>query len=107
MKKEEDAVSIEDLSETHQEYARVIGVEALLKLSEYFGGTQIYIPKKEELIKNKIYRLVKKEYRDGQLGIKALARKYGISETTVYRLVKGHIKTLPGQINIFDFIPHE
>ena len=98
-------VSMEDLSALHKEYAQVIGVEALLKLSEYFGGTQIYIPKREELIKHKIYRLVKKEYEEGKLGIKALARKYNISETTVYRLVKGYIKTLPGQMSIFDFMP--
>lgn len=98
------AVTIEDLSELHQEYARVIGVENLIALSKYFGGTQIYIPKVEELLKNKRYRQISEEY-DGT-NIQELAVKYHISESTIYRIVRDKIvkgtKPMPGQMTIAD-----
>ena len=46
---EELDIRAEDLSENNREYARVIGIEALLKLCKEFGGTPIYLPKIEEI----------------------------------------------------------
>ena len=96
----------EDLSENHREYARVIGIEALLKLCKEFGGTQIYIPKPEELMRPRLYRIIREEYDKGQNSMSELARKYGVSESTVYRLVRDQIgrKNIPGQMDIFDYL---
>ena len=49
-------ITIEDLQEQHRGYAEIVGIDKLIKLSEVYGGTQIYIPKKDELLKNKKYR---------------------------------------------------
>lgn len=81
-----------DLSENHKGFARTIGIDALLALSEEYGGTQIYIPKPEELRKNTIYRLIKECYmNDNNISLSSLAKKYNVSESTVYRIVRSII----------------
>ena len=101
---EELDIRAEDLSENNREYARVIGIEALLKLCKEFGGTPIYLPKIEEIRRPALYRLIKKEYLETDISMGALARKYGVSESTVYRLVRDESgrKNIPGQLNMFD-----
>lgn len=37
-------VLMEDLQGEHREYASIIGIEALLKLCDEFGGLAIYVP---------------------------------------------------------------
>lgn len=101
-------ITIDDLQEQHKEYAAVIGLDNLIALSENFGGTQIYIPKKDELIKNKKYKAILDEY-DGT-NIRLLATKYEVSESTVYRIVRDKIirndKTMEGQLSFADCFGH-
>ena len=85
--------------------AQLIGVENLIRLSEIYGGTSIYIPKVDDLLKNSRYAAIMREF-DGT-NIRYLARKYGVSERTVYRLVSELLQTekpkrMEGQISIFD-----
>lgn len=80
-----DEIVITDLSENHQEYARVIGVKNLIKLSKEFGGTSIYIPKVDELIKYKKYQLILEEF-DGS-NIKKLVKKYSVAKSTIYNIL--------------------
>ena len=96
----------EDLSENHREYARVIGIDSLINLCKEFGGTQIYIPKVEELTRPRLYKTIKEEYDEGNSSMSGLARKYGVSESTVYRLVRDQMgkKNIPGQMDTFDYI---
>ena len=39
-------ITIEDLQEQHRGYAEIVGIDRLIKLSEVYGGTQIYIDRK-------------------------------------------------------------
>lgn len=99
-------LKMEDLQEQHRPYAELIGIDNLLRLADYVGGTQIYIPKKEELLKSRKYNLIREEFNGNN--IKELARKYDVSESTVYRLVRDEIlnsrrKQLEGQMSILDF----
>ncbi len=105
---ETDKILMEDLQEQHRELAAIIGIDNLIKLSNHFGGTQIYIPQTEKLIKNITYRAVVDEF-DGT-NIKALAKKYDISESTVYRLVRDKIlnnqvsaRQVEGQMSFSDY----
>lgn len=104
MKENEDAVRLEDLQEQHRQYAEVIGIDNLLALSENFGGMQIYIPKKDELLKIKKYKAISDEF-DGS-NIKDLAVKYDVSESTVYRIVREQIvkwyRNVPGQLSFLN-----
>lgn len=106
-------IKIEDLQDRHQKYAEVIGVENMIKLSQMFGGSSIYIPQPDELIKNKRYRAIVEDYEEGKGSIKQLAQMYQVSESTVYRLVRDLIVeqkekrereryNIPGQMSMFD-----
>ena len=98
-------IDMDELKERHRIYAQLIGVNNLLALSKNYGGTSIYIPKFEELLKNRKYAKVMEEFNGDN--IKKLARKYGISERTIYRLVKDTIKAaslkpMEGQMSLLD-----
>ncbi len=104
---------VEDLQEQHQEFAEVLGMDNLLRLSEHFGGTSIYVPQKRELVKLKVFGLIRQEYNG--TNIKELASKYELSESTVYNvlrdmLMKGAAKreakvNIPGQQSLLDWMP--
>lgn len=101
-------LTIEDLQEQHRDFAEALGMENLIKLSEHFGGTSIYVPQRRELVKQRVYGMIRKEY-DGT-NIKELAGKYDVSESTVYNVVRDILMrgaekreakyNIPGQINL-------
>lgn len=80
---------LENLQELHREIANVVGVDGMIKLSDYFGGTTIYIPKQRELVKN----LVIEKIQEGYTGtnIRELAQKYDVSESFVYNALRGRL----------------
>ena len=110
MKRQEEEIfnslTLDDLQENHRAIADAVGIEGLKLLCKCFGESGIYIPQYRELVKNKVYDNIYKEY-DGR-NIKELASKYDVSESTVYNIVRDQItkgnmkKTLPGQMNIAD-----
>lgn len=101
-------LTIEDLQEQHKDFAEVLGMENLIRLSEHFGGTSIYVPQRRELVKQRVYGMIRKEY-DGT-NIKELAGKYEVSESTVYNVVRDILMrgaekreakyNIPGQISL-------
>jgi len=105
MLRKED-LTLDDLQEQHREYAELIGIENLIHLSQYFGGTQIYIPMPGELFKKRKYELIQEEFNG--FNIRELAKKYDVSESTVYRLVRDQVirKNTPieGQMSLGDFL---
>lgn len=84
----------EDLQEQHQLIAEAVGIEGLIRLSKYFGGSSLNIPQKRNLLKQKIYAAIYREY-DGD-NIKRLAVKYDVSEATVYNIVRDRLATKKG-----------
>lgn len=100
-----ESLTLADLQENHRAIAEVVGMEGMLKLCKSFGGSGIYIPKQKELIKNKVYENIYKEYNG--TNTKVLANKYDVSEATVYNIVrdkisKGVTRRLQGQMSIAD-----
>lgn len=81
-----EEVTMDDLPESQQKFAQVIGVEATIRLCEAFAGEQIYIPKNDALKKTVRNREVKRLYTRGWT-VKQIARKYGVSESWVHELV--------------------
>lgn len=103
--KGKEGLTLDDLQEQHREYAEIIGIENLLKLSDSFGGTSIYIPQRRELEKNKIYRRIYHEFDGGNL--QELTKKYGVSKSTIYKIVADKVGrcsfNIPGQLSFFDW----
>lgn len=106
MKMEKQELSLDDLQEQHREYAEVVGLDNLLKLADAFGGTSIYIPQRRELVKNKIYAAIYREF-DGS-NLPELTKKYGVSKSTVYNIVQDKIGrcscNIPGQMSFADWL---
>lgn len=101
-----EGLTLDDLQQQHREYAEVIGLDNLLKLADTFGGTSIYIPQRRELMKNKIYAAIYKEF-DGS-NLPELTKKYGVSKSTIYKIVQdkvGHCSwSIPGQMSLADLL---
>ncbi|OGR04220.1 MAG: hypothetical protein A2511_08785 [Deltaproteobacteria bacterium RIFOXYD12_FULL_50_9] len=81
----------EDLHPRYQEVAKVIGLEAALKLGREFGGEQIYLPKLDghygalSRVRN---RKILEELKNYQGSIVELARKYNVTSVWVYDLIR-------------------
>ena len=74
------------MKQKYKEYEELIGIENLTILSHVFGGSNIYIPKEKELQKREKYKKILEEFTGENT--KELAEKYGISERTIYRVIK-------------------
>lgn len=74
----------EELPEQYAEILEAIGAEPMIKLVRVYGGTALYIPTIKSLCKESIYRKIIKEYTG--YNIKEIAKKYEVSESTVYRV---------------------
>lgn len=86
-----DNDEIDVLQDKHKELARIIGMDNLLALSECFGGTPIYMSKREDIMKRKAYRAAKEEYDRNNLTLNEVAKKYDISIATLYNVVNGKV----------------
>ncbi|MCM1304588.1 MAG: DNA-binding protein [Lachnospiraceae bacterium] len=102
-------LGLEDLQEQHREIAESVGMDCFLELVRTFGGSAIYIPQMREVTKMRVYRKIAEEF-DGT-NIKALAGKYGVSESTVYNVVREQIRSgehkhpqVPGQMSLADML---
>lgn len=81
-----DNVTIEDLDEARQDVASVIGVDNYIKLCEEFGGSSLFFPKIDHVIKKRVYKKVI-ELKD-VVPVYQIARMLGISRATAYKVIK-------------------
>lgn len=77
---------IEDLIPQHQDIAQIIGLDNYIRLCECIGGSSLYIPTLKEAAKQHIYNKVRSS--QGIMSKEQLARVYGLSKSTVYKLLK-------------------
>lgn len=88
----------DDLTESHRKFLDVLNTQDILALCEAFGGANAYIPKNDEVYNRVVRnREIREQYLRGARVAK-LATRYGISESTVTRIVRG---CMPGQISMF------
>lgn len=89
-----------------REIANAVGMEGLIALCEAVGGTQIYLPKADTLLASVLPRVIREEYNG--YNVQALARKYGVSERTVYNYIQGCSPSpIDGQITMDSFLNNE
>ena len=70
-----------------RELIDMVGYANAVKLVAYFGGTAIYIPKIDRAFRTLRDRRIAREF-DG-FNHKQLARRYGVSESTIRLIVGG------------------
>ncbi len=89
------------LPEEHQEAAELIGVDAFLKLCHHYGGSNLYIPKKDRVTRHIRDTKIKRDFNGSNY--KEIGRKYRLSESHVRKIV-GNPSSNHKQTNIFEFL---
>ncbi len=78
-------LSLNDLDEKNREIAKIIGIDNLLLLCEYFGGTRIYINKLDHVTATLRNMKIKEEYNG--YNSKEIVRKYNLTEIQIQRIL--------------------
>lgn len=86
---------IDDIvNDEQREIAQILGIESYIKLVEHFGGTSIYILKKDSLIKDIRDNKIRDEFNG--CNYVYLAKRYNLTENTIRYIVNK--RELDGQI---------
>lgn len=78
-------ISREDLPIVLQDLVDTIGIEAFKKLIENYGGSSLYIPNENSILKPIRNRLIKKHFNGNNY--KELAKEFKISEMQVRNII--------------------
>lgn len=96
-----ETYSIDDLYGSQRAIAEVIGMEAYIKLSQAFGGTDgLYIAKLDKLENVRRNKQIICEFNG--VNYQRLADKYGLSVRTIRSIIADYnSKPLEGQLSLF------
>lgn len=94
-----DDITVEDLPESYQEMAGLIGIENTLKLAAHYCKQGFYFLGLEPLIQRKKEAYIRRHFTGGNHG--ELARGTGYSERWVYEILKNG-KTDERQHELFE-----
>jgi Mor family transcriptional regulator len=99
MEKWMQQLKVEDLPEVYQSLAESLGVNGVIKLAENFGGTYMYIPKPDKLLRVARDAAIMKEYQNG-VSIRELAKKFSLTDSRIRTIISEF--SSDNQITIFD-----
>ena len=68
--------------------ASAVGLRVALDIMLALGGSTLYVPRPEELLRWLRDQRIRREYAAGGR-VKAICHKYGLTERTVYKVLKG------------------
>lgn len=94
--------TMEDIAQAYQPLVELIGLGNVLKLSQYFMGDKIYLPKVERILSPARNRRIRREY-NGE-NTKELAKEYDLTTTQILQIVRD---LDPQQISLFDILGGE
>lgn len=80
-------LTLNELDEKNNEIAKIIGIDNLLLLCEYFGGTRLYINKLDHVTAILRNRKIKEEYNG--YNSQQMVRKYNLTENQIQRILNG------------------
>lgn len=78
-------ICIEDLPEEYQAFAHLVGMEKALFVAKHMGGSSLYIPKADRIVRGAKQRALRKEFNGHNH--RALSKKYGYSVTWIRKIV--------------------
>lgn len=79
-------IKLEELPRQYQEMAEVVGLEATIKLAEYFGKIPVYFPSLEGVIRAKKEEYIMKNFKGDNH--EELARDTDYSLVWIYEIIK-------------------
>lgn len=87
-----DKITMNDLDESQQQVAEVIGLDNYKRLMATYGGVSIYIPKADQFERAARDGRIRAEF-DGY-NFRALAQKYGLTEVTIRSIVSDRVREI-------------
>lgn len=75
------------LSGEMAELARLVGVEAALKIGQEFGGSSFYVPVMAGIPRERRNERIRREYAKGRR-IRDISRIFGLTERTIFNIIK-------------------
>jgi len=98
MEKWINEITVDEVPDRYKPLVDVIGIDNIIRMSIIFGGTTMYFPKSNMLVKSIRDKIIKREFNGGNY--KELARKYNLSESQVRNIInysKANARpTIPG-----------
>lgn len=93
-----DELSEDMIPKTYKELVEVIGIRKFKELCDAIGGTTIYFPKGESVLRPIRDRLIREEFNGNNYN--ELALKYNLSERWVRAIINPN--EVDGQMNILE-----
>ena len=81
-----EKVLLEDFSEEIVSFVDFIGIDMFIEICEKFGGSQLYFPKKESVLRASRNREIKRMY--SKYSKSEIAKKFGITKRQVENILK-------------------
>lgn len=82
----DEELQLSDLDEQYRPLAEAAGVRGMLGLMETYGGTYLYVPKKEAVLRKLRNMKIRAEF-DGY-NYRHLAHKYHLTEISIRHIIK-------------------
>ena len=82
-----ETVLLEDFSEEIVSFVDFIGIDTFIDICDRLGGSQLYFPKKESVLRSSRNRQIKKMYNIYSKN--EIAKKFGITKRQVENILKG------------------
>ena len=80
-----EGMPLDKMPEPHRKLAEVIGLEAMMRFCETYGGMSFTVPKMDKLLAAERNKHIRAEYNG--YNTSALARKYGLTARMVQVIV--------------------
>ena len=97
MEELEADTTLEDIAEPYRLVVEMIGLKNVLKLSRYFMGDKIYLPKAERILAPARNRRIRRNAKE-------LAKEYDLTTNQILQIVRD---LDPAQISLFEFLDGE
>jgi Mor family transcriptional regulator len=85
MEKWINEITVDEVPDKYKPLVDVIGIDNVIRMSIIFGGTNMYFPKSDMLVKSIRDKRIRREFNGGNY--KELARKYNLSESQVRNII--------------------
>ena len=93
-----DELKMEDIADEQQKaLAELIGIENYKKLVEVYGGSSIYVYKRDSFLRTLRDKKIKEEFKGNY---KELAQKYNLTEMAIRNIVGEQNAIMQGQYKL-------
>lgn len=86
-KNNESLVDARHLRGEMLDLARLVGVEAALKIGQEFGGVSFYVPSMSCIPRARRNERIRREYAKGRR-IRDISKTFGLTERTIFNVIK-------------------